>query len=747
MSVTHTPSDQKQPTAMRCSHCNAILPPHATFCGSCGERVDKHASTTPSIKRGDIAERYRITSLIHRHTQVQLFFAQDNQTHNPMVIRDIDLSPLDEAAQDHALEAAQQEYELLRRKHIPDVTPVADLRFFEDHLYLVESWPFTSPEKTHQTRRGQTLHDLLQSGAGLPDEDTAISWTYRVSRAVERLHNQNIVLGDLDPHSILIDGNSYDGLPALIVSWLPAAIRKLFDDTTVIASKSPFNAPETRKGQRDRKSDVYSLGAILYLLLTGFAPGEQAQRKKANSNSPREINPRVSTKVDEVVQKALTHDPIKRFHSAKELSEILLDLSSSTRPARPVKNTSRLSRKRAQQEATTQQPTVKRPAPQKTDSNSQQPTSSAEQTRTADAEKTLIIRKDDKATIVTNSTSTSHQLVPGEDAQATVAIPAVNLKPAALQKQPTSTSQAIEDVETQEVSASGVSDKTVSMPAVRPTTTRDTIAAQPTQMLNITPAPHVPHVAPPTSSIQAGKPAIANTTAPTTTEQGADSAHKLLPDFKSLIPATNALPAKIKENQFMQRVRDRVNGRFLPAISHMVRSLSTQTRESSNRHPVLQQLQHFVLGVQRRDIAAAALIETPLRIQPDQNYTLRISLMGRDEPHALDDASPDAPLSGLSALAAGDIVHIEVRTTLVQRFAFVVQKADVLVPKKGYAAEITIPMQPFENSVAGRRERLYLYFTDEFRNPLYEQPFAVEIFVSPLVQAGREGHDVLTIPF
>ncbi|GHO43469.1 inactive serine/threonine-protein kinase VRK3 [Ktedonospora formicarum] len=706
MSVTHTPSDQKQPTAMRCSHCNAVLPPHATFCGSCGERVDKKASITPSIKRGDIAKRYRITSLIHRQAQVQLFFAQDNQTQTPVIIRDIDLSTLEDPDQSLALEAAQQEYELLRRKHIPDVTPVADLRFFEDHLFLVGSWPFASNEKKNSNQPRQTLHDLLQSGVGLPDEDTTISWAYRLSRAVERLHEQNIVIGDLDPHSILVDGDSYDGLPAMAVSWLPAAIRKLFDDTTVITTKNPFSAPETGKGLRDRKSDVYSLGAILYLLLTGSAPGEKSSRKKTNSYSPRELNPRVSTKVDEVVIKALSHDPMKRFHSAKELSEILLDLSTSTRPARPIKSASRMGRKRAQQEATTQQPTVKRPAPQVP----------------ANTEHVATPTNDDDATIIIEAPSTAHQAQPDTQPE----------------------HKPIEDVDTQIITTESddASDKTISMPALKPTSNRDAIESQPTQILQTTPAPQKPPAKPQPSKVGAAQVPPTPRISPES-EQGS----KRMADLKALIPASNVLPAKFKENQFMQRVRDRVNGGFLPAISNMVRSLSVQTREVNAKHPVLQQLQHFILGVQRRDIAAAALIETPLRIQPDQSYTLRISLMGRDEPYVPTGAATDAPLSGLSALAAGDIVHIEVRTTLVQRMAFVVQKADVQVPRKGYAAEISIPMQPFDHSVAGRRERLYLYFTDEFRNPLYEQPFAVELFISPLVQSGREGHDVLTIPF
>ena len=751
MSVTQTPSDQKQPTTVRCNNCNAVLPPYATFCGSCGQRIDKTVRTMTPIDQSDIAERYRITSLIHRNGQVQLFFAQDNQSHQQVIIRDIDLSTLNEAAQEQAIEAAQQEYELLRQKRIPDLTSATDLRYFQEHLYLVAEWPFAGGEKKQEARHRQTLHDLLESEAGLPDEDSAISWGYRLSKVVERLHKQNIVLGDLDPHAILVDGNAYDGLPALMVAWLPAAIRNLLDasaldEPTQSATRNPFSAPETREGKRDRSTDIYSLGAILYLLLTGTAPEENTQRKKRASTSPRELNPQIGSKIDEVVSKALSTDPARRFRSVKEFAEILLDLSSSTKPVRPVKNANRMTRKRAQ---VTQEHQALSQTTQRKTTEPSNTTPEATSAGTSEGEETLIIPRDSEATVIIrpqqkSRSQSQEQATPGA---AIPPKPETNGDARTAASKPEdaiASTNAIEDVKTQQITAVS-SEKTISMPALSQQPKASTeiniqdIDAQPTMALSLPPTPKAAPAPQPTRGTASPDTSQAKTTQPASEENGYG--------LRSLLPTSNVLPAKIKENQLVQRVRERVNDRFLPAISHIVRSLSTQARETSAKYPVIQQLQHFILGVQRRDIAAAALIEIPLRVQPDQSYTLRISVMGRDEPLVPDEATADTPLSGLSALAAGDLVHIEIRTTLVQRLAYVVQKADIQVPRKGYAAEVTIPMQPFESSVAGRRERLYVHFTDEFRNPLYEQPFAVELFVSPLVQAGREGHDVLTIPF
>ena len=120
--------------------------------------------------------------------------------------------------------------------------------------------------------------------------------------------------------------------------------------------------------------------------------------------------------------------------------------------------------------------------------------------------------------------------------------------------------------------------------------------------------------------------------------------------------------------------------------------------------------------------------------------------MRRDEPTPHPDASTRAEPAGLSALTHGEIVLIEVRSVLQQGYTYVLQQATISIPASGYAAEVTIPMQQQTITPTGRRDRLHIFFLDEERHPLYEKPFVVEVFVSPLVQFGREGHQVLTIP-
>jgi hypothetical protein len=157
------------------------------------------------------------------------------------------------------------------------------------------------------------------------------------------------------------------------------------------------------------------------------------------------------------------------------------------------------------------------------------------------------------------------------------------------------------------------------------------------------------------------------------------------------------------------------------------------------------QLQRLILGQQQHTMIAAAIIESPLSVQPNQVFTLRIHVMGRDQPTIPLDAKAGDQFPGLSRLMNGDTFYIEVHTVLNQNYIFVVQQATATIPAAGYITEITIPIKPFSSLPSGMRERFLISFLDKQRHTLYEKPFVVEVFVSHLVKRGHEGHHVLTI--
>src|SRR5690349_11633759 len=146
MSVTRVTSQMRHFDSLQCKCCHAVLPIAAVFCGQCGMRVDKdeaYGSNAPLSGQSEITARYRLISLIRRRPAILLSFALDTQLQRLVMLRDIDVSGLDEAAKKLAYTELQQEYDLLRRQEIKGVVPLMASHFYEDHLYSVAGWPFS----------------------------------------------------------------------------------------------------------------------------------------------------------------------------------------------------------------------------------------------------------------------------------------------------------------------------------------------------------------------------------------------------------------------------------------------------------------------------------------------------------------------------------------------------------------------------------------------------------------------------
>ena len=339
----------------RCTRCGIVLPPSATFCGNCGSRLEKTGQLTKDVssidRHVDIAQ-YRITSLLQRTAYTQLYLAMDTQQKRPAAIRDIDIRQLDISSRVRVFKALEQEYDLLRREHYDDILPLIASFHAQDHLYSVSAWPLTSlPHKGQpaQAPHIHTLQDLLQSGIGLPDEQTALSWTLRLAYAIQHLHSINIVIGTLDPSTILVSQNDYHGQPAIFPSWTLPAVQlqlkqtlknaNLFPIPYITTDRTTFFSPEAKQGLPEIRSDIYSLGAILYLLVTGIAPTEQSTTVSQQWRSPRAINPRVQNALAQIILKTLETEPTARFQSLHEFTAVLLQQQGQSKIAKRLHHT------------------------------------------------------------------------------------------------------------------------------------------------------------------------------------------------------------------------------------------------------------------------------------------------------------------------------------------------------------------------------------------------------------------------
>jgi serine/threonine protein kinase len=697
MSMTQTTMEISPTGSPQCPKCKAVLPRQASFCASCGERITKKTVVSLVYTDTDITSRYRITSLVRRRPYISLYFAIDSQYQRPVVIREITVRSLQDEARLTASQVVQDEYDLLRHEHIPSVLPVIDLLHSQGQLYVVAGWP-TKPDKKTTTLQLQTLQDILQSGIGLPKMQTALSWIEQLCGTVDNLHRHQIILGDLDPQALILNGDTYESELALMASWLPSAIRDLLPPTSSISSTTNFSAPEVLLDTPEPRSDVYSLGAVLYLLLTGVAPDEPTARMQRRLRSPNELNFRISHALDEFVMQALALEPGDRFQSIREMGEALYCVRAG------IKRT--CTRRAVQAPLPTIVEATASPTP--TDESARReahsptideveatasPTPTDESTRTEAHSPTIDEIVDIKTVLITPLPS------PSLKARLETNIPTIDPQSEAQDASP----QALDAVE----------DKLLPPPP-------RTIERNARDLDTPVPAPPI------------------QTEAEHTKNSFANSFKKRITGILPAIPRSQKLP--------VQRPKKPTPVVLVPSAAP---SIETEVEGKSEKdRSLLKQLQRLILGEQKQVTTAAAIIETPLRIQPNQSYAIRIQLMGRDQPrypHPVE-AHKGARVGGLSSLVEGETVYIEVRSALYQSYAYIVQQAAVSLPGQGYAAEVTIPMQPLSNGPNGRRDRLHIFFMDDARHPLYEKPFVVELFISHLVQPGREGHNVLTIP-
>ncbi|MGI9062063.1 MAG: serine/threonine protein kinase [Ktedonobacteraceae bacterium] len=620
----------------------------------------------------DITARYRITSRVRRRPYTNLFFAIDTQQSRPVAIRDIDITSLDNDGRIRACEIVQQEYDLLRRERIATILPVIDMRHFEGHLSVISGWPLNTIENNVHLH---TLQDALQSGVGLPNMQMSLSWIEQLCLSLDHLHRHNIVLGDLDPQTLILASDQYDGTLELMVSWLPPAISTMLPDTSPMSNTSNYSAPEVLLGKAEPRSDIYSLGAVLYILLTGMPPDEATARMHRRLRSPSEVNPRIPANIEEFVMQALALESEERFPDARTMADSLLLLRT---------------KKRLFSKSATPLP----PAP--VSENRLQPDPTPVQVDDSHASERTI-----DEIIHTNAVQNTPLPPFPPDSWQTPLTPATSLPPT-----PPIVEEAVQQY---------------------PASTEDTNA----NLIDEDDDEDEPLVQRPNNNT------LASSTIPPTPM----SARGFKQRITGILPAISPPLSRPKVPQAPKAAPSREVTIRPPRPPSQ--SIKTPFAASSNKTSLLKQLQQIVLGEQKHSTAAAAIIETPLRVQPQQAYTIRIQLMGRNIPLL---AGSSTSTSGLSALVEGKLVHIEVRSALYQNYAYIVQQAAVHIPAVGFAAEVTIPMKPLSGGPSGRRDRLHIFFMDEQRHPLYEKPFVLELFISNLVQPGREGHNVLTIP-
>lgn len=174
---------------------------------------------------------------------------------------------------------------------------------------------------------GQTLKEMIRH-EGRIHPDLALRMTIRILAAVDHAHRNGIVHRDIKPQNILVDRVGRVRVADFGIARLKAAQTTQLDANGAAMGSVHYLSPEQAQGEvADEQSDLYSVGVVMYEMLTGHVPfdGETSvsvalKHVSEEPKSMRSINGKISKALDEVVMRALCKDKTRRYQTAAEMA-------------------------------------------------------------------------------------------------------------------------------------------------------------------------------------------------------------------------------------------------------------------------------------------------------------------------------------------------------------------------------------------------------------------------------------------
>src|SRR5215218_10107992 len=174
---------------------------------------------------------------------------------------------------------------------------------------------------------GRTLKELLVR-FGMPPVKIAIGYTRQILSALAFAHKYGLVHRDIKPHNVLVDAGGHVKVTDFGIARSESS--QMTEAGSIIGTAQYLSPEQARGAPVDQRSDIYSVGVVLYELLTGKLPftGEtplEIAMKHLSEvpTAPSELRPEIPADLDMVVLRALAKDPEDRFQSAEEMEHEL----------------------------------------------------------------------------------------------------------------------------------------------------------------------------------------------------------------------------------------------------------------------------------------------------------------------------------------------------------------------------------------------------------------------------------------
>src|SRR5262245_54532284 len=322
---------------MFCSECGSRLQPGDPFCGECGARQEPVAAPPPPLvveaRSGRVEnrmpdskkskpqinqlepgtlllDRYSIVTRVGGGGMGSVYQARDKRLADRLcAVKEMIEMFADQSQRAKAVEDFKREAEVLAQLDHPSIPTVFDYFIEGGRYYLVMRWI-----------GGGDLAEQMRLRTGIVDEATVCRWAIQICDVLHYIHSQRppIIYRDLKPANLMLDDKTERVM--LVDFGIARIVRPTEKGVTAIGTMG-YAPPELFAGKVEPRSDIYSLGATMFHMLTGSDPQDNPLLIFDFSKNPRpsQINPRISPDMDTIIMKTVSHRPEDRPASALEL--------------------------------------------------------------------------------------------------------------------------------------------------------------------------------------------------------------------------------------------------------------------------------------------------------------------------------------------------------------------------------------------------------------------------------------------
>lgn len=307
--------------SVKCPKCQTENPDTQRFCGGCGTQLPvsdeipiptqtieapKEALTTGST----FARRYQIIEELGKGGMGKVYKANDIDIKEKVAIK---LIKPEISTDKNTIERFQNELKFARKIRHKNVCQMYDLNREEGTYYISMEYV-----------EGENLRNMIRMSGQL-GIGTTISVAKQVCAGLEEAHKIGVIHRDLKPSNIMIDR---EGNVRIMDFGIARSLKeKGITGAGVMIGTPEYMSPEQVEGKEtDKRSDIYSLGVILYEMVTGRVPFEgdtalavAVKQKTEKSKDPREFNIQLSDDLSILILRCLEKDKENRYQNAEEL--------------------------------------------------------------------------------------------------------------------------------------------------------------------------------------------------------------------------------------------------------------------------------------------------------------------------------------------------------------------------------------------------------------------------------------------